>query len=579
MKKGFLLTLVILAVALLSTSAYGVTLTITEIPDILIGDEEENTTIDNNFFIFTDVFNLDDKVSFSDSSVTSIPLVSWSFIEYAGRSDWQSGTPASENWISINDIQQNPGSIWTPGAYELRAAAVSGSRADFRNIQVSPGTGLAGALPYDDPTAGELVPRFVDLVAAYSDTDEGTSDTEDIVVALADGDFDHLSEVIVYQDDEFGDHSTPSWTWFDLGAAYPTEMPAAASAYEETASGNGDWALAFATNNTVADGLWGNANGFAVYGLWQMPAGDFFDWTPGKVYNTRWSMVTDTGTAVDQPNWRTRYQAGTPIVSSVLLHQTTELGGETNRANPISINPASPSVFEHLWYPPQYVMSGIIADSGLNNDLTKIGLAIEMLDKRPASVGKIWIAQVVVLEEDEPAAGTQIYSAPPFTETDFTELLFAVGADPHDITTAYGTQLSIAFAGRTGQDFRMASIEKPSGLEDVEARTYRLTAQVSSGASDILPVLRLRLQTSNIDQQAQQLITSAQSTGILNQLGVGIPGTTAQEIVTYLKVANFVAGEDIQFAIDAYGGAFAGGGADPYDGTYTFTGLTLEKLN
>nr|HQH12815.1 hypothetical protein [Candidatus Sumerlaeota bacterium] len=83
MKKGLILTLATVAVALLSTVGYGYAPIIGNIPDVIIGDKDDpiGSTEDLYFFRFTNAFNFDDYLSKhpndEDQSTTN---VRWSFL-------------------------------------------------------------------------------------------------------------------------------------------------------------------------------------------------------------------------------------------------------------------------------------------------------------------------------------------------------------------------------------------------------------------------------------------------------------------------------------------------------------------
>jgi len=86
MKKG-LLTLAIVAIALLCSSVYAYAPIIGDIPDVLIGDQEDNGpggVPDINFFRFTNAFNFDEYVTADpmdpDFATTYPQIVRWSFL-------------------------------------------------------------------------------------------------------------------------------------------------------------------------------------------------------------------------------------------------------------------------------------------------------------------------------------------------------------------------------------------------------------------------------------------------------------------------------------------------------------------
>lgn len=576
MKKGLLLTLMLVTIALLCTSAYGSTINISSIPDVIIGDAEQNLTIDNNFFIYTGVFNFDDEVSFSPTDYpSSKPDVKWSFIEYASEADYNSATPASSSWITINDEDPYTGSYWDPTTGELRSAAVSGSRADFRNIQLSP---TPDNLPYDDPTTDpldELAPRWIDLIAAYAGT---TSDTETIIVYALDDGNDSFSDAPIWTDDF---EPTNDWTWSDLAAYYATEFPAPTSLYEETSTGNGDYAVGMESSDTTADSQWQTGTaGFMAYGSWLSPSSPMpIPVTMGKLYKARWSLVGDQTTALDTCGWRGLWRTGHGA-SSAGYHQVNDPSQATHPST-ISTDPNSPSDFEMYFYPPQdvqqYVKDNLAAQDGL-------ALAVDMTDGRPAAVGKILVSEVSVYEYDPPAAVTATYSAPPFgTAGDFLVIewdeLNSLSADPSTVVVGVNdsTGVSVNFPARSGSGFRMGLVSQVNTGQAITAgKLYRLKLNVTSGASDTnMSQCRIRLYTTLGDQGADIALNPSDFSGAASTKTYALPGTTGMELVNYLKVDNFRSGDDMNFALDFYGGSTGG---DDMNCTWGVTSVSLEEV-
>lgn len=80
MTKGFLTTLFAAAVSFAgTTAAFAAAPVISGIPDVQIGDLEDNGASDNNFFVFTNAFQFSSKVTDADTAAGSLL---WSFGEY-----------------------------------------------------------------------------------------------------------------------------------------------------------------------------------------------------------------------------------------------------------------------------------------------------------------------------------------------------------------------------------------------------------------------------------------------------------------------------------------------------------------
>jgi hypothetical protein len=163
MKRGLILTLVTVAIALLCGNVFAYAPIIGNIPEVWIGDEEDNagSTIDINFFRFTAAFNFDQYVSFDSNDPNKVTTdVRWSFIA------------DSADLILINGkamIDDPYAEAPEPGAKELtdrtdnspvpRASA----EADFWDILDSdPATGP----PWSDPVPGSELDTIITIFAS-----------------------------------------------------------------------------------------------------------------------------------------------------------------------------------------------------------------------------------------------------------------------------------------------------------------------------------------------------------------------------------------------------------------------------
>lgn len=172
MKKGLFLTLVF-AVAMLSSSVFANAPLISDVPDIVIGDIEDNytsgtETIDINFFVFSNAFVFDEYVTDPD---TTESLLKWSFAKVGA-------TPAND--ITINGQNPEASNFLNPTA-ELRGVA---DTASLRNITLSP------VGPNFFPTPPN--PSYVENIVFYV-SDTVNSDSTEVDVYTVDGAEDGFS--------------------------------------------------------------------------------------------------------------------------------------------------------------------------------------------------------------------------------------------------------------------------------------------------------------------------------------------------------------------------------------------------
>lgn len=561
MKKGLYFTFTLVTIALLCTSAYGVTLTIDEIPDIIIGDMEaydsEAASPDANLFEFTDVFVFDDVVNFSDSS-SSQSLVKWSYAEYNTLGGTLQ-TPGN-NWIEINDTDPlgNLAQIWNPAADVAHTPA-----ATFRNIELSPPPGDQ----YPDPVPGAdgLGERVINMFATYMIPPVVTSDTETIMVYTIDNVYDAFSITKIPWFDPFSATSGSEWTW----ATQDTSVLADVLSANEVIPATTDWALSMTTDDTVAQQ--GSTPAIA-YGNWTSPnatLGDRVPYTSGKLYVIRWQVVCSQASALDQPGMRLRASSGSSATGADMVMQE----GFGQRFPVISSDVNAPSNLDMYWCPPAWLMDANVA---AYPDQGGFYVVADMWDNRAAVTGTHYLAGVIVYELDPIPAATPVFSAPTFNTSDWRDLTQQGGNSTTNLDASGG--LTITFPDITSQTggFRLRNWEYytvPSPATLNANKVYRATYTVTStGAAP--PVLRQRMQTSYGYLGAENVITPTVPWGAT--FDYAIPGSTERELVNYLKIGSeFMAGDSMIWSMDVYGSS---GATDPYVGSYTVSVITIEEL-
>lgn len=154
MRKGFIVTLGVVALVLAVSPGFAVAPIISCIPDIIVSDIEDNTQTDDvNFFVFSNALDLDEYVQ--DSDTTDVTTLRWSFIETSG------------NAIMINGILSDPGvNIVEPGASNIRSGT--------GEITVQNVAWTTGAPPWADPGAASMQSTVELYVSDGTNTDSTT---------------------------------------------------------------------------------------------------------------------------------------------------------------------------------------------------------------------------------------------------------------------------------------------------------------------------------------------------------------------------------------------------------------------
>ncbi|MCX7717088.1 MAG: hypothetical protein N2111_01625 [Candidatus Sumerlaeaceae bacterium] len=215
--------------ALLVTSAsvsFAAAPTIRDLPEVIIGDAEDNIGTDNNFFVFTNAFKFDDYAQDVDTTVSTLI---WSFDE---------GNPTGPNWFEINGI----GPVAVGDAAIAAEAAAGGVNrlnpagknirlgntfATFRDVIFSPPPTV---LPYADPVDPAKTQHATGKTVRFYVSDGTQVTSEDTIVRTVDDGFDALSPACVYstrQVDSFTTNNVttnagdPNGWFFSVAAGSP----------------------------------------------------------------------------------------------------------------------------------------------------------------------------------------------------------------------------------------------------------------------------------------------------------------------------------------------------------------------
>jgi hypothetical protein len=332
MKKG-LLSLLVAAITLVGVQAsFAVAPTLKNIPDVCIGDEEDNGVSDNNFFRFTDAFRFDDYVLATDPSTTASALL-WSFDEVNLAGDPQWYTINGKDPIHTTLAQQgtgDPADHISPGASnELRQG---NEYATFRDIVFSP---TPDNLPYPTPSAdhsaGKVVTFFV--------SDGSQVASQEIIVKTVDNTFDALtggSPYDPYYDETF---DTQHAGWLTGGAT--VALPGS-----NTLTYNG-------TTGAYTITVFTNGTGTYKFAYWY---GDRPFWLPysevgtDKYVRAKYYMYAtgQTGGTANIPNFNLKLQNRFAVTTQLLVqtHDETSPGDLTayQELRP-STDPNNPSLY------------------------------------------------------------------------------------------------------------------------------------------------------------------------------------------------------------------------------------------
>jgi len=278
MIKGYK-SLLVTAIALAGISAsHASAPVLQDLPDVIIGEKEDNIGTDNNYLVFTNAFQFDNYVS--DAETPDKSQLKWSFDEDS-YVPGPGGADSDARWFAINGktaLHAGPaeeaadGSTGAPHALpavgnELRAA---GPGATFRDIVFSP---LAGSAPFPNITIGgaqQLRHAYGKVVRMFV-SDSFNVVSQDIIVksvadstATGNGTPDSLSPAYIYTQKNGTTFAGSADSWEVLSAIGVT------SAFNSAAGGNaqdGDTAGELRSTFTAS------TTGWRIGGMWTRTAG------------------------------------------------------------------------------------------------------------------------------------------------------------------------------------------------------------------------------------------------------------------------------------------------------------------
>ncbi len=265
MRKGFSVTLAMVAFALLAIKASALAPVISDLPDIYIGDAENSSA--NNVFVLPDAYNLNDFVS---DDLTSASALIWTFSETGSTLPYvinkaTASVPGTDNFVSPSAAKRLDNQ-WDP--LDPTTGTTGARTITFRDNLRSPLTVNSGLGPYaDDLNGGGATasgsPTILDSRVLTMYCSDGSTVSMDngksFVVYTLDNGYDVVSYRFnkVYEIDFRAGHS--GWTGTQsAGTASPTSDATNGLCVTVPATGNNDgqWQSAYPLVTLVENSCW-----------------------------------------------------------------------------------------------------------------------------------------------------------------------------------------------------------------------------------------------------------------------------------------------------------------------------------
>jgi hypothetical protein len=485
MKRGLLYTLVTVAIVLLCGQVSAYAPLIGPIPDVWIGDKEDNPISpppDLNVFVFTDAFNFDIYADHDpldpDQSTTNIRWSFYSeeeFVTINGISRLSDPSeaiqpdgvgkeltsypnndptfPRPTSWATFYDLVDSPpasGPPWSaPGTYpgsplndEITIYASNGAKASSRTIMVVANVGT--------PDAPDALSGGIETVWTY---DEPANEGWIKSMPVADG----------FMIDNFGNP-------FYIG-------PHSSSTVDGWVAGSGD-------------------DPEQRYSAWESPATDI-DYVANKVYRVKYTIRSSQTDVTTVPNLRLM----TDYVGTGVLAFTA--------GNRIGRGLFAPLVGGSEYS--VYSQAPDLTGTGVTNAKVKF----EVIDFAPEEIGTNYLEKVVVERFDVPAGGTLVKSFTPGNFTGWTPTtiggIFGVATVGSDVNGLY-IQTGVTPGGTQSLDYGAWSLGAGTSAESFEAgRLYRCVYTLQSTATT-LGKIRLLNQNGANDWISKACLLSDQTT-------------------------------------------------------------------
>jgi hypothetical protein len=513
MKRG-LLTLAIIAIALLCNSVYAYAPLIGDIPDVYIGDQEDNVGrppgVDINFFRFSNAFNFDKYVSKDtndpDQSTTN---VRWSFLEFPDLGSLTingKGTiadPAAAIDPGVKELTQYPNN--NPGWEPLNPGRVT-SQADFRDLIDSP-----GSPPWGPPTT----PLNTEITIYVSNGAKATSHTIIVKANIGVPDApDFLSG---------GISIIPVGGWTDPASqGWNKVLGGAAGSFVGRTSDGKPFYVAAQTTSGGSIGISGSDTQF-VWGYWQSPS-DIIPYVANNIYRIAYTISTTQADPTKVPNCRllTNFQGAGP---SYPLYMA---GGNRVGKGLAGLAPSTSGSTYNVY----------IGPPDLTGLATNLRVYFEVIDFDNAETGTNFLDDVSVdrfaTPAKDPAKLVRTY-APPFTSPTWSPITlgspFGNATVGSNVTGLYIQTAATPIAPVSGQiDYGSWYLLASDSLDSFAAgKLYRIVYTMQKSASgDNIGKIRLINANGGGDWSGKIALVSDATT-------VHMPGTGPTEYSTWLE--------------------------------------------
>jgi hypothetical protein len=445
MRKSLPLLVAVLALALVGSSAFAFAPVMQPLPDVWIGDSEDNAgTVDNNLFRFSDAFDLD---AYVDDQDTTISELVWSFYEMgAGNLEVNGITELADPADAVNADSLGKDIRHASAPYDDEFV-------DFWDLKDSP---LPLSLPYPTPTDP------LDEVVTFYVSDGAFVDSGQCVVRADDGGVDRVSDTTAWVRIGGYDYEGTPQGWTFTGPS----VNAADASYAGATSTYNSAALGTTTDNATSRfGFWSGPDSFAV--------------ASGNLYRFVWNVYTDQANNLNVPTVRFRMNAA----DFSYAYEVT-LASANATENPYL---PSPTPRDYNMYMTPYNAQPVFP-------------TYDVYDFDAADAGTVYLEQLDVYQTALPATGWTAETVPAFGSWSALTSITPYGAVSSGTTG--GLQLTSSVSNGFNYGFWNSAANIPISTGNI----YRVLATVAS--SDASPPQAL-IRTNSADAQVSARFTAS----------------------------------------------------------------------